>query len=157
MPRSPRITNQNYEVALSLFRLARTCESFPVLFSLFDGGLHQPDAADPCPVSMPDQFVPGPTFGALCSDTDCDGTVEYVHKITARNLAEAREIADREHSGECYDVVTLGAIPFPPDTENWSEREYFMESGYARIAEHWNRWVYDDTIGIPALDHTYDD
>lgn len=149
--------SSSYEFSLTLFRspdLQRRDAIWPAIAAHLSGG-RAPDAFNPCPVVLPDQFVPGPVFAALGSDRDCDGTTYHAYKIEARNLAEAKVLAEKYD--DVYEVVTLGAVDWPADNDNWSERAYFMESGYCSLGANWEPWVRDDSIGIPALDHTYDE
>lgn len=146
-----------YETALTMFRsidLKRRDAVWPVVAAIISAGSgssEQTDLFDPCPIVMPDQFVPGPVFGALGSDTDCDGTSYYVYRIFAANLADAKEQAKKYD--DVYDVVPYHAIDFPADNPDWSERDYFNESGYCTLGASWNPWVEDDTLGT-ILDHS---
>jgi hypothetical protein len=110
----------------------------------------------------------------LTSDTDCDGTSYGAHRISvpACRVAELRrdteaalsfaKLSDQMSSYHdcCYSVVTVPEFR----AEFWEgmrqfDRDYFTEVGYTHghIGARWNPWVYDDTIGIPALDTRYDD
>ncbi len=107
----------------------------------------------------------------LTSDTDCDGTSYGAHRIecpdnmsirnshTVLKWAQANDLMSSYY--DCAtEVLTLEAFKaryFPHMTRD--EASYFMEEGYtnSHMRPNWNPWVYDDTIGIPALDTRYDD
>lgn len=157
----------SYQSALEIFRASRE-DFFPKLSPIFVDTRQGTDAFDPCPVSVPEHFIPGPVFVALGSDHDCDGVSYHARKITASNLAEARKLA--AEMNDIYDVKPLARDLFPEDRYRfnpesgetelaWSEYDYFMEEGYCSMGNDWYPWAGpdgDDSIGIPALDHTYD-
>lgn len=108
----------------------------------------------------------------LTSDTDCDGTSYGAHRIavpTARRMeflssvrATVKHAIESEQirgMADAYAVMDIVAFwrEFGPNMDAW-DREYFTLEGYtnSHIAPHWNSWVDDDSIGIPALDHTND-
>jgi hypothetical protein len=96
-------------------------------------------------------------FTAHRSDTDCDGTTYNVARIEADSIEQAWEKA---HAGY-YDVSLV-----EPEAEfftgsvfagldDW-HKDYYRSEGYASVGADWKPWAEDDSIGIPALDHTYD-
>lgn len=107
----------------------------------------------------------------LTCDTDCDGTSYGAHRITVpdtMNLSDPSEVlryaqaTDQMSSYydcvmDAIDLLTFRATYFP-NMRAW-DRFYFNKVGYtnAHMVPRWNPWVYDDTIGIPALDTRYDD
>lgn len=127
--------------------------------------LHAILATEYAPQFVPDHFVPGPMFVAVTADVDCDGTGYASHGIPARNLAEAKDIADRKlgnYSG--WSVMTVDEFrhTYGADAVSnlFDEPLHVNDDGphyYASLYNIWNPWVEDDTIGIPALDHRLDD
>jgi hypothetical protein len=99
-----------------------------------------------------------PNFTAHRSDTDCDGTTYNVGRIVAPTIEDAMDAA----SDGYYDVGKV-----EPEEEFYAgkvfaglddfHKGHYREHGYASVGADWNPWVYDDSIGIPALDHTYDE
>lgn len=109
----------------------------------------------------------------LSSDTDCDGTSYAAHKVAVPQhrlhemlssvSAASRYAAQSGQTGgsyDCYAVMTVAAFrrEYFPGMDKW-DREYFHHEGYTsrHMGPRWNAWVYDDSIGIPALDSRYDD
>jgi hypothetical protein len=96
-------------------------------------------------------------FTAHRSDTDCDGTTFNVKRIEAASQAEAEELAYEGY----YDVSKVEpeadflAGPVFAALDDW-HKGYYRREGYASTGAHWNPWVEDDSIGIPALDHTHE-
>lgn len=96
-------------------------------------------------------------FTALEKDTDCDGTTFSARRIVAENREAAWEILNKR--GDCYELQH--ELEFLLSTtycelDKW-DRDYYIKEGYCSLGASWNPWVYDDSIGIPALDTTYDD
>lgn len=108
----------------------------------------------------------------LTSDHDCDGVSHAAHRIdvpaeraiplwTDHDACMAYAKTSGQMSGY-YD----GADDVMPVAEfltryplSARDRAYFDEAGYTsgHIGASWNPWVYDDSIGIPALDTRYDE
>lgn len=114
----------------------------------------------PCeyePQIVPDHFIIGPSFVAIASDVDCDGTGWSAHGIKARNLAEAEEIAARQLSNYSgWNVMTAAeaATEHGIDIREIFEDPDFM---YATLGFDRQPWCDDDTIGIPALDTRHEE
>jgi hypothetical protein len=110
----------------------------------------------------------------LTSDTDCDGTSYGAHRIVVPeplgpefledSHAAMKYAKETDQMSSYYDMAdevlteddfyaTFGPEMRPRDLT------YFTEEGYTsrHIEPNWNPWVYDDTIGIPALDTRYED
>lgn len=101
-------------------------------------------------------------FVVFTSDTDCDGTTYQAQRVYARHEDDAcRIMAERGY----YDVshaVLEADWRGEPTSIFWTQfddqqRDDYRAWGYASLGARWNSWVYDDTIGIPALDSRYDD
>lgn len=105
------------------------------------------------------------------SDTDCDGTSYGAHLVAVpahRTIEFLRDSdalfafavkSEQISSGydgfhKCETIASFRAQFPATDLGQWWQ--YGDEPGYvikyATIGERWNSWVYDDTIGIPALD-----
>lgn len=112
-----------------------------------------------------------PTIVLLTSDTDCDGTSYGAHRVSIPSLdligddrailAYARETGQMGSYDDYADeIMTLDTFLFLY-RKNLREQDliYFLREGYTshHMTPNWNPWVYDDTIGIPALDTRYDD
>lgn len=107
----------------------------------------------------------------LTADTDCDGTSYGAHRITVPDnldltdpdvVLKYAQATDQMSSYydcvmEVLELLTFRGLYFP--SMRLRDRLYFNEAGYTshHMEPNWNPWVYDDSIGIPALDHTYDD
>jgi hypothetical protein len=96
-------------------------------------------------------------FVAHSSDTDCDGTLFCVRLIEARSLADANT-----KLGSYYQTSKVEPLADFTSSELWHklppyDQAYFLDEGYLPIGADWNPWVYDDSIGIPALDSRYDE
>ena len=111
-----------------------------------------------------------PHLVILTADTDCDVTSYGAHKVSVPDdlahddglvLAYSKRTGQMPSYYDCImgvlDLLTFRGIYFPPMSPR--DRAYFNKIGYTsrHISPDWNPWVYDDTIGIPALDTRYDD
>jgi hypothetical protein len=159
------ISNPNYEHALAVFAdglLRNNDYDRQLCGAVLHGGSDRfgSDVFDIVdPNAVPDQFVLGPVFVGLGSDTDCDGTTYHAVKIVADNLRDALIQADEYP--HVYKVITLREADDDDIWEDgrkpgWDERAYFLQEGYASLGADWNPWVYDDSLGT-VLDHTNDD
>lgn len=109
----------------------------------------------------------------LTADTDCDGTSFGATRVyvPTHRAAEfvgdpqklaAHAVASEQSSGYgadgAYEAITMQEFLRTYPLDSWSY-QYMAKAGYANdhIRPRWNPWVYDDSIGIPALDHRYDD
>lgn len=90
-------------------------------------------------------------FTAYQSDTDCDGTTFSAKRIVADSLEAAQVQSEFEVVPECHFLLS----EVFHNLSKW-EQNYYRKEGYCSLGARWNPWVYDDTIGIPALDHTND-
>ncbi len=105
----------------------------------------------------------------LTSDTDCDGTSYGAHriKVPAELPLDDHEVVmayakATDQMSSYYDGVDeLMSLPDFLLFAQLSQRHLssFLSLGYTshHQAPNWNPWVYDDTIGIPALDTRYED
>lgn len=107
----------------------------------------------------------------LTADTDCDGTSYGAHRIAVpdtMDLTNPQEVlryaqaTDQMSSYydcvmEVLELLTFRGLYFPH--MRLRDRLFFNHMGYTsrHMTPNWNPWVYDDTIGIPALDTRYDD
>lgn len=102
-------------------------------------------------------------YTALGADTDCDGTSYFAKRVEADSKDEAFDI---DKNGEFFEVMleeefiakfeSLFIGDDRRSTDLTWKLNYYKKEGYCSLGARWNPWVYDDTIGIPALDHTYD-
>lgn len=110
-------------------------------------------------------------FVAFGSDTDCDGTSFYACGVYASNLDGAREALREDFGGMTFDGIHeilpyTDALRREPDVRGIME-ETFANYGeeptpfrYRTLGVSWQPWAGpdgDDSIGIPALDSTYDE
>lgn len=95
------------------------------------------------------------------SDTDCDGTVNtfrvfpgtYWYRDGHKDVGDVWKPA---RGYDCAWLAPLDSLDLPPLSE-WHHASLESE-GYIWFDDcHWNPWVFDDTIGIPALDTRYED
>lgn len=103
-------------------------------------------------------------YTALGVDTDCDGTSYFAKRVEA---ATKEDVFASDTRGDFYDVLPEDEFLakfeslFRGDDRHhidltW-ELNYYKKEGYCTLGASWNVWVYDDSIGIPALDHTHDE
>lgn len=98
-----------------------------------------------------------PKFVCHSSDTDCDGTLYCVRLIRARSIEDAwTKVGSYYDNSKIESLADFQASAIWEEMPAW-DQAYFLEEGYTSIGAHWNPWVYDDTIGIPALDTRYDE
>lgn len=101
------------------------------------------------------------------SDTDCDGTSYYACGVLARDADHAREVLREDFGGMTNDGIHEvkpydQAVKEEPQVAGILERTFDYPEGerpfrYVSLGADWNPWVYDDSIGIPALDSRYDE
>jgi hypothetical protein len=111
----------------------------------------------------------------LTADHDCDGTSYAAHRVSvpmhrAQDLLSVPALAEflrgtevryGQYVSDAYEVRTEQAFLASDEFRDLSawDKEYWAEEGYARLWTDWAPWAGpngDDSIGIPALDHTYD-
>lgn len=108
----------------------------------------------------------------LTSDRDCDGVSFGAQRVTVPQhrvcellrdtdalMAHLRASDQMSYGLDgTYDVMTAATFHTTFPLNAWASA-YFAEVGYtsAHISPSWESWVYDDTIGIPALDSRYED
>lgn len=97
-------------------------------------------------------------YVALSSDTDCDGTTYCARVIEAASKDEAWKAIENDYYSN-NDVLTMDEFLQSETFTKLDARNqsYFKREGYVSLGASWNPWVHDDTIGIPALDSTYDE
>jgi len=88
---------------------------------------------------------------ALQSDTDCDGTT-----WSAKRYSSEEEARKDQYGYAVQTEAEFMASESYSRLDDWS-KDYWAKEGYASLGARWNPWVYDDSIGIPALDHTAED
>jgi len=111
---------------------------------------------------------------AFGSDTDCDGTTYFAEGFWASSLADAwRQAGDNYWEVICCNRANLGMLTrrLGVDVGKLMHRRFVQDNSiycddgrivarpfrYTSLGACWNPWVYDDSIGIPALDSRYDD
>lgn len=110
----------------------------------------------------------------ITADVDCDGTFYAAHRVSVpahravelastdalRDYMRGTDIPFYNYVADAIQVLPMAAFLREHGwaMSSWS-RGYFHESGYTSLQglNRVNPWVYDDTIGIPALDSRYDD
>ena len=112
-------------------------------------------------------------FVGFGSDTDCDGTSFYCCGVFARSINHAHEVMAEEFSGMTWDGINE-IVPGSEARKKGIDVDSLMARTstawdnegnvvgttpfrYESTGASWNPWVYDDSIGIPALDSRYDD
>lgn len=90
-------------------------------------------------------------YVALQSDTDCDGTTFSAK----RYLTEGEARSDQYGYAVQTEAEFLASDAYSR-LDDW-DKAYWAKEGYASLGARWNPWVEDDSIGIPALDHTAED
>lgn len=121
-------------------------------------------------------------FVAFGSDTDCDGTSFYACGVLASDLDSAREALREDFGGMTFDGIHeilpyTEALRREPDVRGIMEETYDHGQEwdaarqewvsippypfrYRTLGVSWQPWAGpdgDDSIGIPALDSTYDE
>ncbi len=106
------------------------------------------------------------------SDTDCDGTQDYIVLFWAADEDSAWEFVKARGGMTMEGVHKVAPADEALATGNldgqhyrqahsWLGREMAdgIENpyGYCTTDTRWNPWVEDDTIGIPALDTRYEE
>jgi len=110
-------------------------------------------------------------FIAFGSDTDCDGTSFYACGVLARDEAHAWEVLREEFGGMTFDGIH-SVKPYADAVREEPSVDGIMSDTFANYGEepqpfryrtlgvNWAPWAGpdgDDSIGIPALDSTYDE
>lgn len=111
------------------------------------------------------------SFVGFGSDTDCDGTGYYACGVLARDEDHAWEVLREDFGGMTGDGV-YRMLHYSDALREDDRVRGIMESTFANYGEeprpfryvsldtHWAPWAGpdgDDSIGIPALDSTYDE
>lgn len=124
------------------------------------------------------------SFVGFGSDTDCDGTGYYACGVLARDEDHAWEVLRedfggmssdgvyrmvRYHEAVCEDDRVRGIMERTHENHEWVQGDTgpgdWVSTGarpfrYVSLDTHWAPWAGpdgDDSIGIPALDSTYDE
>lgn len=153
-----RISNRAYQLAMSLSHdfARRDDDSYAFCVS------HIMEVRDTELLTFDfPQFVPGPVFVGLGSDTDCDGTGYYAVVVRSTTLAGAESACREQWSGMTgdgiYNIVTvqdarsiIGNEAVDRLLANDAEGH-----GYHGYHDQWNPWVRDDSLGT-VLDHSMD-
>lgn len=102
-------------------------------------------------------------FVAFGSDTDCDGTTYYACGVEARDEDHAWEVLREDFGG----MTAEGVYKILPYAQAVREDKRVLgimartfdgtPFRYESLGADWNPWVYDDSIGIPALDSRFED
>lgn len=103
-------------------------------------------------------------------EQDCDGRSEWASRalVPAGFVVDGREdialhyaLCTEQLSSYSVDSVVMSMSheqfmsEHHPNLDEWHQG-YWLSAGYATLSEHWEPWVYDDSIGT-VLDHRYDD
>jgi hypothetical protein len=109
------------------------------------------------------------TLCLLGSDTDCDGTAYFAHRVKVPRaiahdldaiLAFVRTFGDGYNPADSccsidrwsvYEIITSDEFNarFADSLDTFS-KVYFRRAGYTTLGASWQPWAYDDSIGIPA-------
>jgi hypothetical protein len=101
------------------------------------------------------------TLCLLGSDTDCDGTTYFAHRIRVPRFMLGASIDALVSFVNCYAEARIDrwdiheAITADEFNARFTldehDRIYFRRAGYVSLDASWNPpWVCDDSVGIPA-------
>lgn len=138
--------------ATSPYAVAVECAALGVLGEILsmagNGRSSIPDALDVYSEDALAPFFDCRPVVTVVSDVDCDGRSDSYALWPGTMFYR-----DRENYPDAHAVM-----PLTPEMAAWPWADYMLASdGYLYVTDnHWNPWVYDDTLGT-VLDHSMED